>query len=88
MQFRIVGVHIHQAVVQGCTFTCMRQHTTTDSVVTVTWAASKGSTILKSDCRTLNEAKNLWRAAAAAAAATAAPAASAVSAAAVAQTAQ
>lgn len=67
MQFRIVGVHIHQAIFQGCTFTCIRQHTTTDGGVTISWVASQGSTILKSDCRTLNEAKNLCRAAAAAA---------------------
>ncbi len=76
MLFRIVGEHNHRAVANGSTFTCIRLHTTTDKGIAITWSASKDGVVLKSDCRTLNEAKQLCRAAmpvVGGAAATAAP---------------
>ena len=65
MQFRIVGQHVHRAVVGGSTYSCTRQDTKTDGGLSIAWTAMKDNAVLKSDCRTLNEAKNVCRAAAA-----------------------
>jgi hypothetical protein len=65
MQFKIVGQHEHRAVVGGSTFLCVRHDTKTDNGLSITWTALRDNTVLKSDCRTLNEAKNVCRAAAA-----------------------
>ncbi len=64
MQFRIVGHHQHQAIVEGVKFTCVRTATATDAGLSVRWAAYRNEVILKPDCRTLNEAKNVCRSAA------------------------
>ena len=63
MKFRIVGPHIHQAVVGGRTFSCVRKALMTEAGLLVSWSASKDKAVLKNGCRTLNEAKNLCRAA-------------------------
>jgi hypothetical protein len=61
MQFRIVGPNQHRAVVGPSTFLCVRRDTTTATGVSMAWIASRNETVLKDDCRTLNEAKNLCR---------------------------
>jgi hypothetical protein len=61
MQFRIAGEHQHVAVVGAHTFSCIRRAETTPQGLMITWTAYKDSAVLKSDCRTLNEAKNLCR---------------------------
>ena len=61
MQFRIVGANQHRAVVAPSTFVCVRRDTTTDAGVVMRWIASRNEIVLKDDCRTLNEAKNLCR---------------------------
>ncbi len=65
MLFRIVGEHEHQSVVDGHTFRCTRQSTMTETGRFLRWSAFRDGALLKSDCRTLNEAKQLCRAAAA-----------------------
>lgn len=60
MQFRIVGAD-HRAIVGTSTFVCVRRDRTTDSGVAIRWMACRNSDVLKDDCRTLNEAKNLCR---------------------------
>jgi hypothetical protein len=65
MQFRIVGPHQHRAVVGSSTFVCIRRDSTTDGRLVITWVACRNDAVLKDDCRTLNEAKNLCRAASA-----------------------
>lgn len=61
MQFKIVGAHQHRAVVGPSTFLCLRRDTTTDAGLVIAWIASRNNTVLKDNCRTLNEAKNLCR---------------------------
>lgn len=61
MQFRIVGTHQHRAVVGSSTFLCVRRNTASDTAVATLWIASRNGVVLKDDCRTLNEAKNLCR---------------------------
>jgi hypothetical protein len=61
MQFRIVGAHQHRAVAGQSTFTCVRRDTSTDAGVVIAWIACRNEAVLKDDCRTLNEAKNLCR---------------------------
>lgn len=61
VQFRIVGAHQHRAVVGPSTFVCLRRDTVTDEKLVVFWIAARNETVLKDDCRTLNEAKNLCR---------------------------
>jgi hypothetical protein len=61
MQFRIVGAHQHKAVVGPSTFLCVRRDTPTETGLTVRWLACRNEAVLKDDCRTLNEAKNLCR---------------------------
>jgi hypothetical protein len=62
--FRIVGHHVHRAIVGGHTFSCARENTTTEGGPSFRWLALKDATVLKSDCPTLNAAKKLCRAAA------------------------
>jgi hypothetical protein len=64
MPFRIVGHHQHRAVVDGHTYCCIRETTATDAGLLNRWSAYRDNTLLKGDCRTLNEAKQLCRAAA------------------------
>lgn len=64
MQFRIVGQHQHRAVVGQSEYLCIRQSIATDAGVTLAWTVLKDGAPLKTDCRTLNEAKQLCRAAA------------------------
>ena len=64
MQFRIVGNHLHRAVLEGSEYSCVRESTATDAGLVIRWSAWKDSVVLKNDCRTLNEAKNLCRSAA------------------------
>jgi hypothetical protein len=61
MQFRIVGAHQHRAVVGPSTFVCVRRDVATDAGRVITWIACRNDAVLKDDCRTLNEAKNLCR---------------------------
>ena len=69
MQFRIVGVDQHQAIVGPSTFLCVRRDTQVDTRLAIRWVASRNQTVLKDDCRTLNEAKKVCREALAAASA-------------------
>ena len=64
MQFKIVGQHEHRAVVGDTIFSCVRHDTKTDAGLLISWIASRNNVVLKNDCRTLNEAKNVCRAAA------------------------
>jgi hypothetical protein len=64
MPFRIVGHHQHRAVVAGHAFCCVRQTIVNDIGLSFLWSVLKDDTLLKSDCRTLNDAKKLCRAAA------------------------
>lgn len=61
MQFRIVGPHQHRAVVGPTVFLCVRHDVVTDAGRVISWIASRNGTVLKDDCRTLNESKNLCR---------------------------
>lgn len=61
MQFRIVGTNQHRAVVGPDTFLCVRRDTATDRGVSMLWLACRNDVVLKDNCRTLNEAKNLCR---------------------------
>jgi hypothetical protein len=61
MQFRIVGTHQHRAVVGSSTFLCLRRDTASESGLRSLWIASRNNSVLKDECRTLNEAKNLCR---------------------------
>jgi hypothetical protein len=61
MQFKIVGTHQHRAVVGSSIFLCVRRHTAKDIGIATLWIASRNDAVLKDDCRTLNEAKNLCR---------------------------
>ncbi|MES2693035.1 MAG: hypothetical protein V4773_06145 [Verrucomicrobiota bacterium] len=61
MQFRIVGADQHRAVVGATTFLCVCRETTLASGVALRWVACRNEVVLKDDCRTLNEAKNLCR---------------------------
>ena len=61
MQFRIVGVDQHRAVVGPNTYICVRRDKTIESGVFPRWVACRNNTVLKEDCRTLNEAKNICR---------------------------
>jgi len=63
MPFRIVGPDRHQSVAGGRTFTCVRECTTSDAGIAIRWAAFNDDLLLKADCRTLNEAKNICRSA-------------------------
>ena len=63
MHFRIVGSHRHEAVVNGETFACIRESTLQDDVMIIRWSVVRNGVVLKADCRTLNEAKILCRAA-------------------------
>jgi hypothetical protein len=65
MLFRIIGAHQHRAIAGPSTYTCIRRDTTTDAGLAIAWIAFRNDTVLKDDCRTLNEAKNLCRRAAA-----------------------
>jgi hypothetical protein len=62
--FRILGPHQHYAVTAAGTFGCTRLSTVTENGLAVRWLASKNDAVLKDDCRTLNEAKNVCREAA------------------------
>jgi hypothetical protein len=62
--FRILGAHQHYAVTAAGTFGCTRLSTVTATGMSIRWLASKNDTVLKDDCRTLNEAKNVCREAA------------------------
>jgi len=64
LAFRIAGDHRHEAVAGGHTFSCTREWTTSDAGVSIRWSACDDRVPLKADCRTLNEAKNVCRAAA------------------------
>jgi hypothetical protein len=65
MDFRLVGPHQHQATAGGQTFFCFRRVVRIqEGGLAISWSASRGEVVLKNDCRTLNEAKNLCRAAA------------------------
>jgi hypothetical protein len=61
MLFRIVGAHQHRAVVRSSTFLCVRRIVPNGDSQTILWIASRNDVVLKDDCRTLNEAKNLCR---------------------------
>lgn len=61
MLFRIIAPHTHQASSGGETFTCYRKAVMVDQRLEVTWSAYHGEQLLKDDCRTLNEAKNVCR---------------------------
>jgi hypothetical protein len=61
MQFRIVGTHQHRAVVGPSTFLCVRRQAPADAGIAMLWVACRNEAVLKDDCRTLNEAKNLCR---------------------------
>jgi hypothetical protein len=61
MLFRIVAPHTHRAVLSAGTFTCVRIATPTDEGLSIAWEVYRGDTLLKGDCRTLNEAKKLCR---------------------------
>ena len=61
MQFRIVGTNQHRAVVGGSTYLCVRRDTASDKGISMLWIACRNDTVLKDNCRTLNEAKNLCR---------------------------
>ena len=61
MQFRIVGAHQHKAIVGPSTFLCVRRDTMSDAGIAWRWIASRNGVVLKDDCRTLNDAKNLCR---------------------------
>jgi hypothetical protein len=61
MQFRIVGAHQHRAVVGPSTFLCVGRHSANATNVVMLWIACRTEAVLKDDCRTLNEAKNLCR---------------------------
>lgn len=63
MLFAIVGPHQHKAVVSGRVFRCVREAAIVNDVLSIRWSAFAGEALLKSDCRTLNEAKRLCRAA-------------------------
>jgi hypothetical protein len=65
MQFKIVGNNQHQAVHGGSAFTCILETTRTETGHLNRWSAFKNDRLLKTDCRTLNEAKKVCRAAAA-----------------------
>lgn len=64
MLFRIVGPHLHQAVLGDRVFLCTRESTATDVGLSVRWLAFEGQTRLDAECRTLNAAKKLCRIAA------------------------
>lgn len=61
MQFRIVGAHQHRAVVGASQFMCVRRDAAGENGLVIWWIASRNDVVLKDDCRTLNEAKNLCR---------------------------
>jgi hypothetical protein len=61
MQFHIIGPHEHRAVVGPTTFLCIRRDVVTEDKRVIAWLACRNNTVLKDDCRTLNEAKNLCR---------------------------
>jgi len=61
MQFRIVGAHRHRAIVGSTSFVCLRRDVATGAGPIIAWIASRNDAVLKDDCRTLNEAKNLCR---------------------------
>ena len=61
MHFRIVGPNQHRAVVGPSTFLCVRRDTRIENGIALVWIASRNDVVLKDDCRTLNEAKNLCR---------------------------
>ena len=61
MQFRIVGMNQHRAVVGATTYLCVRRDTASDKGLSMLWIACRNDTVLKDNCRTLNEAKNLCR---------------------------
>jgi hypothetical protein len=61
MQFKIVGTHQHRAVVGTSTFLCVGRHTPSDAAIVMLWIVCRNDAVLKDDCRTLNEAKNLCR---------------------------
>jgi hypothetical protein len=63
MMFRIVAPHTHRAFMGTDTVTCIRKAVTTEAGLEISWAAYRGDQLLKGDCRTLNEAKNVCRSA-------------------------
>jgi hypothetical protein len=65
MLFRIIAPHTHKAIIGKDTFVCLRALSEPD--LAVSWSAAKNDVVLKSDCRTLNEAKKVCREAAGAA---------------------
>ncbi|HVS53583.1 MAG TPA: hypothetical protein VHD62_14605 [Opitutaceae bacterium] len=64
MLFKIVAPHRHRAALGERIFWCERHATVTESGLSIRWSALEGKILLKGDCRTLNEAKNLCRGAA------------------------
>jgi hypothetical protein len=62
--FRIVGPHLHRAAAGGHVFTCAREATATEAGLSIRWLVFQNETLLKNDCRTLNDAKKLCRIAA------------------------
>lgn len=65
MQFRVVGADQHRAVVGAVTYLCVCREIIVNTEWVLRWAACRNEVVLKDDCRTLNEAKNLCRAVAA-----------------------
>ncbi len=61
MRFHIAGPHDHQAVVAGNTYSCVRTDTRTETGVVITWTVRKNGIVIKSDHRTLNDAKKHCR---------------------------
>src|SRR5204862_376809 len=64
LPFRILGHDRHVAVAGGVTFSCTRETITMDTKISHLWSVLKDGVLLQSGCRTLNEAKNVCRAAA------------------------
>ena len=65
--FKIVGPHLHRAVLGKRVFLCERKATRSETGLSVRWTAFEGEMPLGTDCPTLNDAKNLCRLAACAA---------------------
>lgn len=62
MPFRVAGAQ-HRAVVGDVTYGCVREVIATDAGHSIRWSAYRNDELLKRECRTLNEAKNVCRAA-------------------------
>lgn len=61
MLFRIVAPHTHQARAAAGVFTCLRVLTAGELHPQISWSVYLGEVVLKTDCRTLNEAKQVCR---------------------------